>query len=176
MKILFLDIDGPLVINDNPTETRYGRMNMFDERCVAALNDIWRHTGCEIVVSSDWILNNFDSKLQMARNVFQYNNVTAPVIGFTRKLSTTPQEVAKLRKSPVHPRLKKIKDWKNCGDLELCRTLEILEWVDTHNPEAWVAVDDLWLGQLGLNFVVIDPIVGLNDSAAKEHIIRQLNS
>jgi hypothetical protein len=153
MKVLFLDIDGPLVITDNPQDTQFGRMNVFDERCVAALNDIWRFTQCEIVVSSDWSLNNFDGKLQVARNVFKYNNVQAPIIGFIRKRRT-----------------------RNSSDLEKDRTLEILEWVDTHNPELWVAVDDLELRKLGNeHFVLVDPIEGLNSTGLKDLVIALLS-
>ena len=154
MKVLFLDIDGPLVVNDNPQDTQFGRMNVFDERCVAALNDIWRFTQCEIVVSSDWLLNNFDGKLQVARNVFKYNNVQAPIIGFIRKRSTINK-----------PHL-----------LEKIREDEILEWVDTHNPELWVAVDDMTLARLGEgHYVVVDPIDGLNGAGIKDRIIGLLS-
>lgn len=153
MKIIFADIDGPLVTLDDPKDTRYGRMNMFDERCVAALNDIWRHTQCEIVVSSDWSRNNFDGRLQIARNVFQHNNVQAPVIGFTRK-------------RPSH-----------ALNLEEVRIKEILEWVETHRPEAWVAIDDMSLSDLGAeHFVLTDPIEGLANFQVKEEVIRLLNA
>lgn len=165
-----------MVLLDRPTETRYGRMNMFDERCVAALNDIWRHTQCEIVVSSDWILNNFDGKLQIARNVFQHNNVLAPVIGFIRKRSTAPSEINKLRELPVKHNMKNVESWHECGNLEVARTIEILEWVDTHGPEGWVAVDDMEMKQLGDNFVLVDPIDGIANFEVKEQIIRQLNA
>lgn len=148
MKIIFLDIDGPLVINDDPKDTKYGRMNLFDERCVVALNDIWRHTQCEIVISSDWIFTKFDNRLQLARSVFQHNNVQAPVIGFVRK-------------QPSH-----------ALNLEQVRAKEITEWVNTHHPETWVAVDDMTLDSLdAAHFVLVDPIEGLGNTSVKDVIL-----
>lgn len=152
MKVLFVDIDGPLVTMDKPQQTQFGRMNTFDEKCVAILNDIWRFTQCELVISSDWVLNNFDGKLQTARNVFKFNNVLAPVIGFIRKCPT-----------------------RSAMFLEKDRTAEIKEWVETHGPEAWVAIDDLNLSELGENhFVKVDAIDGLAETGIKDKIITLL--
>jgi hypothetical protein len=129
-------------------------MNVFDEKCVAVLNDIWRFTGCELVISSDWVLNNFDSKLQVARNVFKFNNVQAPIIGFIRKVPTyNPQY------------------------LEAIRVNEIREWVETHHPETWVAIDDLNLSSLGKeHFVLIDSIEGLAEAGIKDKVIELLSN
>jgi len=162
MKVLFVDIDGPLVTVDKPQETKFGRMNVFDEKCVAVLNDIWRFTGCEIVISSDWVKNIFDSKLQVARNVFKFNNVQAPIIGFIRKTEEAPH--LHIDRTKIHPSL-----------LEVDRIYEINEWVRTHNPDSWVAIDDMNLKELGeLHFVLIDPIEGLAQAGIKDRIIELL--
>ena len=68
MKVLFLDHDGVICLNNNfGTRFKKGksvrnmwekpvidRFDNFDKKAITVLNDIINQTDCEIVISSDW--------------------------------------------------------------------------------------------------------------------------
>lgn len=151
VKILFVDIDGPLVTMDKPEVTKFGTHSSFNMKAVEALNDIWRHTSCELVISSDWTINNLPSLYKM-RQFFAMYGILAPIIGFTRKRAATAQTLEKVR----------------CQEIE--------EWVETHNPRRYAAIDDMTLTWLGDNFFLTDPIDGLGEPGLADKIITHLNS
>ena len=57
MKILFVDIDGPLATTTEykkRIDTKVGNIYPFNKECVKQLNRILETTGCEIVLHSSW--------------------------------------------------------------------------------------------------------------------------
>ena len=68
MKLIFLDIDGVLVMwksmeDYKPEPPMYHPR--FDKSCVAALNDLIKRTGAEIFISSSWRIGSCDNFLQL---------------------------------------------------------------------------------------------------------------
>lgn len=149
MKVLFLDNDGVICLSNNwggrskkwakyrsenpnssndkkdaPVDVRFDN---FDEKAVKVLNSILEETGTEIVVSSDW---RFHANLEELGDYYESQGI------IKRPISTTS------RTEDVNPELWKVLRFR--ADLELERSIEILDWLQKH-PEVtnWVAVDDL---------------------------------
>lgn len=149
MKVLFLDNDGVICLSNNwggrakkwakyrsenpnssndkkdaPVDVRFDN---FDEKAVKVLNSILEETGAEIVVSSDW---RFHANLEELGEYYESQGI------IKRPISTTS------RTEEINPELWKYLRFR--ADLELERSIEILDWLEKH-PEVtnWVAVDDL---------------------------------
>jgi hypothetical protein len=155
MKILFLDHDGVMVpIWGGGSDCAMKKDNQWDAepfsaKAVAILNNILLQTGAKIVVSSDW-RNHYT--LQEMRDIYAANGVIRGPIGYT------------------------INSLKYRGDnLEGGRTEEILEWVNRHRIEHWVAIDDLDMFELGQHFVHCKkPQAGIKATGVKEKILQAL--
>lgn len=147
MKVIFLDNDGVICLANNwgsrvkkrnswsglklsmspkemPVEYRFDN---FDEKAIKVLNEILKETGAEIVVSSDW---RYHATLEELGEYYLSQGIIKAPISVT---SVT---------SDINPELWKV--LRHRADLELERSIEILDWLDKH-PEVtnWVAVDDL---------------------------------
>ena len=135
MKILFLDIDGVMVLDTaQGIEQAMRGETSFHKPCVQALNDSIIRTGCEIVVSSGW-RQFFD--LEQMREIFQSNGIAKAPMGFTQDYRAGEQ-------------------LPSGRELETLRCREILSWLASHDVNgrfSWCAVDDMDLS-IGLdNFV-----------------------
>lgn len=149
MKVLFLDNDGVICLSNNwggrakkwakyrsenpnssndkkdaPVDVRF---DDFDEKAIKVLNSILEETGAEIVVSSDW---RFHANLEELGDYYESQGIIKRPIAITS------------RTEDVNPELWKVLRFR--ADLELERSIEILDWLEKH-PEVtnWVAVDDL---------------------------------
>lgn len=140
MKILFLDHDGVICLNDNfGTRFKKGyhldnsilnRFDDFDKESIKVLNDIIKQTDCEIVVSSDW--RHLVSIEEMGM-YYEYHGILKKPFDFTPSINDI--------EIPINF------EWERFYYLEQSRGMEIKEWLKKH-PEVtqWVAVDDMNLG------------------------------
>jgi len=150
MKILVLDNDGVICLHNNwggrnkkrregikkglipnnamnyelPVEYRF---DDFDDKAIKVLNDILEETGAEIVVSSDW---RYHASLEELGEYYESQGIIKKPISVTSRVED------------IEPGM-----WKKLryrADLELERSIEILDWLENH-PEVthWVSVDDL---------------------------------
>jgi uncharacterized protein (DUF2164 family) len=196
MKVIFLDNDGVICLANNwgsrvkkrnswsdltpsmsskemPVEYRFDN---FDEKAIKVLNEILKETGAEIVVSSDWRLHaNLE---ELGEYYLSQGIIKAPIAVTSRTEDIDPGAWNLLRYR---------------ADLELERSIEILDWLDKH-PEVtnWVAVDDLNMSvkYLSNNFTHKDSLdkkpglknfvntsrsnEGIKQSGIKEKIIKYL--
>lgn len=123
MKVIFVDIDGPLAyglwehgarINEN-LKLPY---SWEKEDCVA-LAEIIKRTDAKVVISSDWKKYYTLEELGLFFEFYEIPNV---IIGVTH------ERKAKLRSAPPHDRAYQIRDW-------------LEEHAD--EVETWVAIDDM---------------------------------
>lgn len=158
MKILYTDIDYVLSLDSEPNkkDTDWGWIPPFNKKAVDVYNEILRKTNAEIVISSDWKLHWTLKELQ---EIFI--------------------EFAGIEKAPLDVTGS---SWgvifKSFKQLEECRAHEILKHVDKFKPEAWVAIDDLYLlpWLQDENFVFLPRSnEGIKQSSKKDEIIRKLN-
>jgi hypothetical protein len=82
MKIIFLDIDGVLVITSD-FKDRVGKCMVADENCIKQLNAITDATKAKIVISSSW---KYCGQQEISL-IMKYWGVTGKVIGVTPELS-----------------------------------------------------------------------------------------
>jgi hypothetical protein len=147
MKVIFLDNDGVICLSTewggrHKKQKEWGgrklsmsnkaipleyRFDNFNQKAVKTLNKILEETGAEIVVSSDW---RHHASLEEIGEYYLSQGIMKAPIAFT---STTEE---------VEPELWKVLRFR--ADLELERSIEILDWLNKH-PEVtnWVAIDDL---------------------------------
>ena len=147
MKVIFLDHDGVICLSTewggrHKKQKEWGgrklsmsnkaipleyRFDNFNQKAVKTLNKILEETGAEIVVSSDW---RHHASLEEIGEYYLSQGIMKAPIAFT---STTEE---------VEPELWKVLRFR--ADLELERSIEILDWLNKH-PEVtnWVAIDDL---------------------------------
>ena len=146
MKVIFLDNDGVICLannwgsrfkktraysNPNPGGERTipveFRFDNFDTTAIKVLNEILKETGAEIVVSSDW---RHHATLEELGEYYLSQGIIKAPISVTSVTSDINLELWKVL--------------RHRADLELERSIEILDWLDKH-PEVtnWVAVDDL---------------------------------
>ena len=112
MKIIILDIDG--VLNCSESKSRCGSFIGIDNKKVKLLSQIVYETGAKIVLSSSWRVGwDKNSELCDSHGVYLNN---------------------KLRRSNLFilDRTKSLS----------CRGEEIKQWIDSHNVEEWVVLDD----------------------------------
>lgn len=140
MKIIFIDIDGPLswaTWDQGPVKIAdikiaggiYNKLIIpypWNKEDCQALQQILTSTGARLVVSSDWRLHYGFGELKL---IFEHYGIdqwqlidTVSNYNPVRKMSST-------------------QDWD--------RACQIKTWVKAFKPESWVAIDDL---QLGANF------------------------
>jgi hypothetical protein len=159
-KILFLDNDGVICLQDNwggrykkqkafftednprksfgdngPVEVRFDN---FDEKAVKVLNEILEQTGAEIVVSSDWRLH---ATLEELGDYYESQGIIKRPIGVTERFSWIRwKEDGFIKDHGEFP-------WSRHENREQERYFEIKRWLRDH-PEVthWVAVDDLHMG------------------------------
>ena len=126
MKVIFVDIDGPLSyglnykrikVNEN-LELPYG----WEPEDCAALTEIIKRTGAKVVISSDW--KKYYTVEQLGQ-FFEFYGIPNVIIGVTHA------EKAKLSSSHPQDRAKQIADWVNEHVNEI---------------ETWVAIDDMEIG------------------------------
>jgi hypothetical protein len=89
MKIIFLDIDGVLVLND-PGEPHAEYAHPFDKKCVAALNEILNETNAIIVLSSTW-KKVWD--LKRLDFIFKFNGVIKSPLDITDDFNNREKEI-----------------------------------------------------------------------------------
>lgn len=170
-KILFLDHDGVICLADqwgsrskkklsNKFTQIDQKFDNFDKKAIKILNQIIQETDCEIVVSSDW---KYHATLEEMQEYYKLHGIIKSPIGYTKCIAELNQN-----------------DIQHLYDLSRC--FEINEYVNTHQPDSWVAVDDLDLsmnkhGQSGLSNFVLTPKSneGIKQSGIKEKIIKFLN-
>lgn len=75
MKVLFLDIDGVLIIASSEWSD-FLKSQVYDPDCVARLKTVIEKTGCEIVVSSSWRFRLKALENQMRRNGLPIYDIT----------------------------------------------------------------------------------------------------
>lgn len=129
MKVIFIDIDGPLswaTWDDGPVTIMKETKHEFTipyawvkEDC-DALSEIIKQTDARLVVSSDWRKHFGAIQLMM---IFEHYG-----IGRWNFLDTTTH---------FNPRK------KMSSSLEWDRACEIHMWVKTFKPDNWIAIDDL---------------------------------
>lgn len=157
-KYLFLDIDDVLVTTrqhfSKKLHPKY-QTHHFDQKCVIILNDIIQKTNPIIILSSDW---KFHYTLDELNEIFKDNGVESKITDIT-------------------PSLWGIKFFK-LSELEECRAWEIIQYVNEHKIQNFVAVDDLnlrdWLPD---NFVhCTRSNEGIKQTYVKEKILKVLNN
>ncbi len=150
--ILFLDIDGVMVLENN-SEGIYDH-SPFDKGCVKVLNDIIDKTSCEIIISSTW--KHFFSLKEM-QEIFSWNGVNKVPIGFT------PNYDKKLEQDE---------------EPDIIKCHEITQWLSKHGSNdtcRWCVTDDWDLSYALKNFVRCrDNKKGLKLKGVSEKIISYL--
>lgn len=183
MKVLFLDNDGVICLSTEwgsryKKQKKWGgrklsmtprevpmeyRLDNFNKKAIAVLNQILEVTGAEIVVSSDW---RYHASLEELQNYYKEQGISKGPISTTN------------RTEEIDPRLWE-KEFRNFAKLEKERAFEIDYWL-RKNPEVtnWVAVDDLDMSEfLGENFVhTPKSSEGIKQTGIKEKIIKILNN
>lgn len=129
MKVIFIDIDGPLAWGTwegGRVKIVEGTWNEFTipyalvkEDCVA-LAKILRKTGASLVISSDWKLHYGLGQLKL---IFEHYGISKWYV-----IDTTPSYNPKNRLTK---------------DLEMNRAYQIQNWVRLFKPDNWIAIDDM---------------------------------
>jgi hypothetical protein len=123
MKVIFLDIDGPLtmgcygapVIKIADFEIPYA----WDKEQCEALTEIINATDAKIVITSDWKQHFTGEQFE---RIFEYYNIPMSII------DKTHDRKVKLSSNRVHDRSVQITDWLRDHKLDI---------------ETWVAIDDM---------------------------------
>jgi hypothetical protein len=187
MKALFLDHDGVICLgsefgsrfkkqNRSVGETVgikelpiLERFDNFNNKAIKVLNKILEETGAEIVVSSDW---KRWANLEELGEFYELQGIIKKPIALTPNL----KDFDEYSEALFH-----YKGW-----YERARILEINHWLKNNSVDAWVAVDDMQLGEYinidgetngGLTNFVHTPRLyeGIKQSGVKEKIISFLN-
>jgi hypothetical protein len=197
MKILFLDHDGVICLDNNwgsrrKKQDKWGgrklsmslkeipleyRFDNFDKKAIDVLNEILETTGAEIVISSDW---KAWATVEQMGEYYEMQGIIKKPIAYTKNLGQCSFQDTK---SFI---------WSVTYDLEQSRYVEITQYLMDH-PEIthWVSVDDLHMGthvenskygafdrdDWGLeNFVWTPrPSEGIKQSGVKEKILKYLS-
>jgi hypothetical protein len=157
-KVIFLDIDGVVATTREHNMTHMAKTYVhkynvypYNPKCVKVLNKILEETQATIIMSSDWKLY-FD--LDQLADIFKINGIDkAPVM-------------------VTHNFYKKHKG----KELEDIRTIEIKAFLEEHEVEKYVVVDDLDMSEgFGNKFVLCgNSFEGIKKSGLKEKIIKKL--
>jgi len=161
--IIFLDIDGVLATNKEFYRVRHKFWDKYDEAktlripypfspgCVEILNDILVETDASIVLSSDWRIH---WELDELRQIFEFNKV------YKHPFDTTKEIINNLYVT-----------------LEEERTVQIENYIKTHQIENYVIIDDLYLDENledETKFVKTISREGLKQNSIKEKILKIL--
>ena len=164
MKIIFLDFDG--VINSSPhwihpddrdcQPTSYN-WDLYDihKVHVEILNTIIAATGAKIVISSSWRRAH---PLDTLFNMLVTQGLKGEVVGMTPVLSNS---LIPTENGPVK------------ADHHLDRGDEVKSWIDAHDVDNFVVLDDidfLGFGHFPDNTIIIDNYTGLTPEHAKRAI------
>ncbi len=117
MKVIFLDVDGVMISEESflLTMALGGRMVFFSRKAMKALKKLVRRTGAVVVLTSSW----------------------RPMPGHAPTRSYEQFCTALQRNgTPLFDRT----PWLE--DREHDRSDEIAAWLEEHQPEAWVIIDD----------------------------------
>lgn len=151
MKLLYVDIDGPLATDECSSKKEQTKwrdaLYRMNDNCVSILNEIIQETGCDMIVSSDW---RHYFTIEELGEIFEWNGIIKKPIGITSD------------------------ERRSFFDLDINRGYQIKKSVDELKPEKWVAIDDLFLKNLIENFVYCDPIDGLCGKGVKQQVINFL--
>jgi hypothetical protein len=133
----------------NPMYDRY----RFDEKCVKVFNQIFENSNVLVVLSSDWKENY---TIEHLNRIFAWNGVKITIVDKT-------------------PNLWKVK-FTNLQQLEECRSAEIQQYIDEHEIERYVIIDDLDLSPWFPENFVRTPRAneGIKQSGLKNKIINLL--
>ena len=128
MKVIFVDIDGPLAFNssgEGDIKIRDGLTLVYawNEKACEALAKIIKKTGAKVVISSDW--KKYYS-VEEFNEIFEFYKIPPVVI------DATSQQKAKLS-SPY----------------SMDRAYQIMRWLEkrANDIESWVAIDDLHISE-----------------------------
>lgn len=101
-KILFLDIDGPMIptrafyLKDQGKLMGFGVADTFDPIAVGMLNDVFEQTSCQLVISSTWRIKGLKICQELlTKNKVVYNAIH-PDWETPRKMSSTRGEEIKM--------------------------------------------------------------------------------
>ena len=155
---IFLDIDGVLAtshqfhINPKKWDDFYHRYR-FDYKCVKVFNSILANVPeFVIILSSDW---QDKYTLEVMNRIFEINEINAVITDYTGMAWG-------------------IKFFNSNTELEECRAYDINKYVEDHEIENWVAIDDLdlspWIDE---NHFVRTPRAneGIKQSGVKDKIL-----
>lgn len=187
MKVIFLDHDGVICLGSE-FGSRFKKQNRsvgqtiadgsipvierfdnFNKKAIKVLNEILEKTGAEIVVSSDW---KRWANVEDLGIFYENQGIIKKPIALTPKLSDFDELAGAM--------------FMYKGWYERARILEIDHWLKNNPVDAWVAVDDMKLGEYitpdgnlvyGLKNFVHTPRLyeGIKQSGVKEKIIKFLN-
>jgi len=146
MKVIFLDHQGVMYIKPHPNP---GTLDNFDSKSINILNSILKaDSSIEIVVSSDW---KYWVSLEKMREFYTEQGIIKEPYDYTPKTG--------LYGSPY----------------ESFRAKEINAWLQNHNVDAWVSIDDLDMRPYLKNFVWIDrPTEGISQKGASDALLQYL--
>jgi hypothetical protein len=159
VKILFLDIDGVMVLDPHRGKVKgIHEHDPFFKPSAMALNHIIKSTDCEIVISSGW-RRFYD--LEQMHDIFQWNRIHKVPISFVQDYEGNEKEL------PLDK------------EIEMLRCREVLSWLKTHDANgrfSWCAIDDMDLS-FGLDKFVRCPdiVYGLSYRGVAEKVISILN-
>jgi len=156
---LFLDLDGVLsntrqyYTNRKKWHPMYNCYK-FDEKCVKVLNEILDKFPLTIILSSDW---KSRYSLEQLNDIFKWNKVNCNI-------------------SDITPDLWGV-EYFSLQELEVCRAVEIRQYIDGHKIEKFFIIDDLdllpWFPD---NFVRTPKSdEGIKQSGIKDKISNKLN-
>lgn len=165
IKFIYTDIDGVLSLGSeiNPKQTTWGLVYRFNKKAVEIFNRILDLTDADIVVSSDW-RNSYT--LKELGEIFEWQGVIKKPVSVTPYIPYTRLQY-----------------------IDRDRVIEIKTHVEEHNPDIWVAIDDLNLHQWWTGVLVHDAdsknnpnfvhtprwMEGIKQSGKKEEILKKLN-
>jgi hypothetical protein len=194
MKVIFLDHDGVICLSTEwgsrfkkqkkvrrklsqsimsmPVDTRFDN---FNKKAIKVLNEILEETGAEIVVSSDW---KRWANVEEMGEYYESKGIIKKPIALTPGLGQCDWHY------------EKVWVWSKDWDLEMCRVIEIKQYLHDH-PEIthWVSIDDLDMGKTGVksgsefehewgldNFVLTPKSnEGIKQLGIKEKVLKILN-
>jgi hypothetical protein len=194
MKVIFLDHDGVICLSTEwgsrfkkqkkvrrklsqsimsmPVDTRFDN---FNKKAIKVLNEILEETGAEIVVSSDW---KRWANVEEMGEYYESKGIIKKPIALTPSLGQCDWHY------------EKVWVWSKDWDLEMCRVIEIKQYLHNH-PEIthWVSIDDLDMGKTGVksgsefehewgldNFVLTPKSnEGIKQLGIKEKVLKFLN-
>jgi hypothetical protein len=154
-KYIYTDIDYVLSLSTEVKKysTTWGFLQKFNAKAVSIYNEILAKTGAVPVISSDW---KDHWTLQQLQEIFvEWAGISIPPIDVTESIPGITMEL-----------------------LEKWRAKEILQHVEKHKPDAWIAIDDLYLIPhiTEEHFVYCSHVTeGIKQSGKKDQAIKKLS-